>query len=152
SFGSGPGLRMYGRIGDLSVYLRALQTKSKFTVLSRPSIFTGNNQKGTISSGRRIAIPTSSNQFNNSFSTNIEYRDVVLKLEVVPLINSKDEVTLQIALVSDDIVGTSDNIEGVGSVPIIGTREILTTVTVPNNQTVVLGGLITTNDEESISG
>jgi len=114
---------------------------------------TANNRKGTISSGRRIAIPTNSNQFSgNGVSTNIEYRDVVLKLEVIPLVNSDNEITLQIALLSDDVIGESDPIEGIGSVPIIGTRELLTTVTVPNNQTIVLGGLITTNDTETISG
>jgi general secretion pathway protein D len=147
------GLSLYGKIGNsLTAYVNLLSSNSDFTVLSRPSIFTANNQKGTISSGRRIAIPTSSNQFNSSFSTNIEYRDVVLKLEVIPLVNSEDEITLQIALVSDDVIGQSENIEGVGSVPIIGTRELLTTVTVPNNQTIVLGGLITTNDTENVTG
>jgi len=152
-FAGGPGLRMYGRIGDLNIYLRALQSKSNFTVLSRPSIFTSNNQRGTISSGRRIAVPTNSNSFSaGGVSTNIEYRDVVLKLEVIPLINDENTVTLQIALVSDDVIGQSDPIEGIGTVPIIGTREILTTVTVPNNETVVLGGLITTNEEDSMSG
>lgn len=77
---------------------------------------------------------------------------MVLKLEVIPLVNSNDEITLQIALVSDDVIGNSEPIEGIGSVPIIGTREILTTVTVPNNQTVILGGLITTNNKKNKSG
>lgn len=152
SFANQSGLSLYGKIGDsVAAYVNLLSTDSDFTILSRPSIFTANNQKGTISSGRRIAVPTSSNQFNNSFSTNIEYRDVVLKLEVIPLVNSEDEITLQIALVSDDVIGTTP-IEGVGDVPIIGTRELLTTVTVPNNQTIILGGLITTNDTENVTG
>jgi general secretion pathway protein D len=146
------GLSLYGKIGNsLAAYVNLLSTSNNFTILSRPSIFTANNQKGTISSGRRIAVPTSSNQFNSSFSTNIEYRDVVLKLEVIPLVNSEDEITLQIALVSDDVIGNTP-IEGVGLVPIIGTRELLTTVTVPNNQTIVLGGLITTNDTVNVTG
>lgn len=148
------GLSIYGKIGDsLAAYVNLLSSSNDFTVLSRPSIFTANNRKGTISSGRRIAIPTTSNQFSgNGVSTNIEYRDVVLKLEVIPLVNSDDEITLQIALLSDDIIGESDNIDGIGTVPIIGTRELLTTVTVPNNQTIVLGGLITSNDTETITG
>ena len=54
---------MYGKVGDLSMFLKALQTKTDFTVLSRPSIFTSNNQKGTISSGERIAIPTGSTSY-----------------------------------------------------------------------------------------
>lgn len=148
------GLSLYGKIGNsLASYINLLSTSKNFTVLSRPSIFTANNQKGTISSGRRIAIPTNSNQFSgNGVSTNIEYRDVVLKLEVIPLVNSDDEITLQIALLSDDIIGKSDKIEGIGEPPIIGTRELLTTVTVPNNQTIILGGLITTNDTETVTG
>ena len=154
TFPNQSGLSLYGKIGNsLAAYVNMLSTSNDFTVLSRPSIFTANNRKGTISSGRRIAIPTNSNQFSgNGVSTNIEYRDVVLKLEVIPLVNSDDEITLQIALLSDDVIGKSDPIEGIGSVPIIGTRELLTTVTVPNNQTIVLGGLITTNDTENISG
>lgn len=154
TFPSQTGLSLYGKIGSsLSAYVNLLSASSDFTVLSRPSIFTANNQKGTISSGRRIAIPTNSNQFGGGgVSTNIEYRDVVLKLEVIPLVNSEDEITLQIAILSDDIIGESNFIEGIGRVPIIGTRELLTTVTVPNNQTIVLGGLITTNETETVSG
>ncbi len=157
---TGGGLQMYGRIGNnLNAYLTALQSKSDFTVLSRPSIFTANNQKGTISSGERIAIPTSSNSFGNSgnASTNIEYQDVVLKLEVVPLVNSENEITMQIALLNDEQNGTQ-SIAGAGSngqdltVPRISTREVLTTVTVPNNETIVLGGLIVSRDTKSKSG
>jgi len=107
---------------------------------------------GTIASGRRIAVPTNSyNSGTTGQSTNIEYRDVVLKLEVVPLVNSQNEITMQISLVSDDVIGTQ-TIEGIGDVPIIGTREIITTVTVPNNETVVLGGLISENDQTNVTG
>lgn len=149
------GLSLYGKIGNsLAAYVNLLSASNDFTVLSRPSIFTANNRKGTISSGRRIPIPTTSNQtsVNGGVSTNIEYRDVVLKLEVIPLVNSDDEITLEIALLSDDVVGQSAPIGDIESVPIIGTRELLTTVTVPNNQTIVLGGLITTNDTETVTG
>lgn len=156
---TGSGLRMYGKIGNnLNIYLRALQTKTDFTVLSRPSIFVSNNQKGTISSGERIAIPTNSNSFNNGgASTNIEYQDVVLKLEVIPLVNDKDQITMKIALLSDEQNGVQ-TLAGAGSngddleVPRISTREILTNATVPNNETIVLGGLIIAKDNKDKSG
>ena len=156
---SGGGLQVYGKIGNnLRVYLDALQARGDFTVLSRPSIFTSNNQKGTISSGERIAIPTSSNNFSaGGSSTNIEYQDVVLKLEIIPLVNSENEITMQVALLNDER-GADQVIEGAGSggspltVPGITTREILTTVTVPNNETVVLGGLIISRKNSSRSG
>lgn len=152
------GLRAFGTVGNLGIYLKALQDKSDFTVLSRPSIFTSNNQKGTISSGERIAIPTSSNSFNTGgASTNIEYQDVVLKLEVIPLVNSDNEITMQISLLDDEQNGTQ-TIQGAGSngttltVPKISTREILTTATVPNGNTIVLGGLIVGSDNKVKSG
>jgi len=153
SLPSQTGLSLYGKVGSsLGAYVKLLSTSSNFTLLSRPSIFVKNNQIGTISSGKRIAIPTNSNSFSaGGVSTNVEYRDVVLKLEVIPLVNSEKEITLQIALVSDS-VGKSSKIEGLGDIPEINTRELLTTVTVPNNQTIVLGGLITTNDTESVTG
>lgn len=146
------GLSIYGQIGSsLATYINLLSADSNFTILSRPSIFTANNQLGVISSGQRIAIPTTTTQNTVGQPTvSIEFRDVVLRLEVIPLINSEDEVTLQIALVSDDIIDNSV-ING-DQIPIIGTREILTTVTVPNNQTVVLGGLITTTDTKTVTG
>lgn len=152
TFPNQTGLSLFGQIGDsLSVFVNLLQNDSRFTILSRPSIFTANNVRGVISSGQRIAIPTTTTQNTVGQPTvSIEFRDVVLRLEVIPLINSEDEVTLQIALVSDDII--DNTIINGDPIPVIGTREILTTVTVPNNQTVILGGLITTNDEENVTG
>jgi type II secretion system protein D len=155
------GLRAYGTVGDLSIFLQALQSKSDFTVLARPSIFTSNNQKGVISSGERIAIPTGSNSYggggiNGSVSTQIQYQDVVLKLEVIPLVNSNNEITMQIALLNDEQNGTQTIQGGAGgedlTVPRISTREILTTATVPNNNTIVLGGLISNKQGKDKSG
>ena len=152
-FAASAGLGIYGKVGPyLNVYLRALQSSDRFNVISRPTVFMSNNQKGTISSGQRIAVPTSSfNGGSTGSNTNIEYQDVVLNLEVIPLVNSEDEVTLQIFLKNDEVVG-SQVIESVGEVPTISTRELVTTVTVPNNETIVLGGLITTRDRKVRSG
>jgi type II secretory pathway component GspD/PulD (secretin) len=156
---AGGGLRAYGTVGDLNIFMKALQSKTDFTVLSRPSIFTANNQKGLISSGERIAIPTEGGTTSGTYSsgTRIQYQDVVLKLEVIPLVNSDNEITMTIALLNDEQSGTQI-IEGAGTnggnltVPRIITREILTTATVPNNNTIVLGGLIVSRDNVTKSG
>jgi type II secretory pathway component GspD/PulD (secretin) len=82
---------------------------------------------------------------------------VVLKLEVIPLVNSKNEITMQIALISDEQNG-NQIIEGAGTnggdltVPRISTREIITTATVPNGETIVLGGLIIGKKNKDKSG
>lgn len=154
--GSPNGLNLYGKVGEnLDVYVNLLETTNKFRVLSRPSIFTANNRKATIQSGQRIPVPTNTYQSSGvntglGQSTNIDYRDVVLKLEVIPQINSANEVTLTIAQVNDNIVGTRqiDN----NDIDVIGTQEMVTTVTVGNGQTVILGGLITESTKKSIEG
>lgn len=153
------GLRAYGRVGDLSAYIRALSSKTDFTVLSRPSIFTSNNQKGVISSGEQIAVPTQGGTSTGAYAsgTAIQYMPVELKLEVIPLVNSDNEITMQIALKNDEQNG-EQIIQGAGTnggdltVPRISTREILTTATVPNNETIVLGGLIVGRTDKQKSG
>ncbi len=148
------GLSAYAVIGDnFGVFVNALETNRNFTAISRPTIFTTNNGVARISSGSRIAVPTSTFQggTQTGFSTNVEFRDIVLELEVRPLVNSGDEVTLEISLVRDNI-GDNRAIQGFGEVPDIDTDEISTRVTVPNRSTIVLGGLITESDTRTGSG
>ena len=150
-------LNLYGQVGSLGRYIHMLEGDKNFKLLSRPCFTLQNSQKATISSGQRIAVPVST--LSNvgagigntaSVSSSIEYRDVVLKLEVIPLINSNDEVTLQIAQVNDNVTGQQTL--GSNTVPIIGTEELQTTVTVKNGTTVVLGGLITEKVTKSENG
>jgi general secretion pathway protein D len=125
-------------------------------VLSRPSVFALNNKKATITSGQQIPVPSQTitavgnNNNNGNVTTTVEYRDVVLKLEVVPLINPNGEVTLTIAQVNDTIIGTQ-RVEP-NDIPIIGTEQLITTVTIPNGNTVVLGGLISESDTKDTQG
>jgi general secretion pathway protein D len=149
-----PGLNVYGQVKDgLDMFVRALEGTQRFKVLSRPAIYAANNKKAVITSGQRIPVPTSSVSDlsnNNSVRTSIDFQDVVLKLEVIPLINSNKEVSLNIAQVNDTVIGeqiVADNV-----VPVIATERLLTAVTVPNRSTIVLGGLITENEEKSTSG
>ena len=156
-FGPAAGMNLYGSIGDsLEVFVTALETSNRFRVLSRPSVFALNNKKATITSGQQIPVPSQQTTFANSgasqgtTTTTIEYRDVVLKLEVVPLINSDGEVQLTIAQVNDTVIGTQ-RVEP-NDVPIIGTEQIITSVTVPDRDTIVLGGLISEQEKKDTQG
>lgn len=140
-------LNFYGQIGALSNYIKVIDSNNNFKVLATPSIYAKNAAKSVISSGQSIAVPANiltNGAFTGGVASNsvsVTYRDVLLKLEVIPLINSDDEVTLKIAQVNDNIVG-SQSIGG-NTVPTIGTQKLLTEVAVKNGATVVLGGLIT---------
>ncbi|CAN5265648.1 type II secretion system secretin GspD [soil metagenome] len=151
--GSFSGLTLFGRTEEADILLRALETTDRFKILSRPSIYASNNKKAVIASGQRIPVPESSIQDlsnNSSVRTNVRFEDVVLKLEVIPLINSDHEVSLTIAQINDNVIGQQT--VGGDSIPVIGTEQLTTTVTVPNGQTIVLGGLITEGEEENTRG
>jgi general secretion pathway protein D len=150
------GLNLYGSIGSaLDVYVSALETTDRFKVLSRPSVFALNNKKATITSGTLIPVPSQTvqnlnNGNNGTFTTTIEYRDVVLKLEVVPLINEDGEVNLTIAQVNDTVV--DETVIAQNTVPIIATEQIVTSVNVMDGNTIVLGGLISDSERKNTSG
>ena len=154
------GLTVYGTVAQgIATYAHALESTGKFRTISRPVVYTVNNKKATIFSGQNVPIPGTStyntvgavgtNSLNNVTST-IQYQPVVLKLEVIPLINSDKEVNLTIAQHNDKL-GAYSNIGG-NQVPTIETQELTTTVRVPNGSTIVLGGLITDDKTTSDSG
>jgi len=149
-------------LGSIDLYINALTATSRFRIASRPSVFTANNKKAVIYNGKKIAVPTSTvttlgaggsaTTTAGSQQSNIQYQDVVLKIEVVPLINSAREVSLQIIQTNDTVSQNSTNIGGGVSVPEINTQELTTTVTVPDRSTILLGGLITQQDTKDMAG
>jgi hypothetical protein len=87
-----------------------------------------------------------------SVQSSIEFKKVALQLEVVPLINSEKEVSLDILQKIDSVVpGSNVNIGG-NQVPTIATRYIRTNVSAPNCSTIVLGGLISDTKNTSKDG
>jgi general secretion pathway protein D len=158
------GTNIYVAAGNyLATIVHLLEQTGKFKVISRPMVFTSNNKKAIIASGQEVPIPT--NTLTNSIvgtgtttnntaavASNIEYKKVALQLEVVPLINSEKEVSLDILQKIDSLVaGGNVNIGG-NNVPTIATRYIRTNVTAANGSTIVLGGLIQDNKQKSFTG
>lgn len=153
------GLTSYIALGNtLDAYVRALEGTTRFKVISRPSLYAMNNKKAVILSGQQVPVPVNTLTNSNggvendtaSVSATIDYKDVVLELAVIPLINANNEVTLSIVQKNDNALG-NQTISG-NQVPIISTQKINTLVTVGNNETVVLGGLIIEEDEKNVSG
>src|SRR3984893_2827580 len=100
----GAGTNIYVAAGNaFAAIVHLLEATNRFKVMSRPTVFTSNNKKAIIASGQEVPVPvnTLSNVNNVSNTTasvqsSIEYKKVVLQLEVVPLINSEKQVSLDI--------------------------------------------------------
>jgi type II secretion system protein D len=147
----------------LKALVHMLDQTGNFKVLNRPVVFTTNNKKAIIASGQEVPVPVSTlssfiptagttpAQVNNfGTQSSIQYKKVALQLEVVPLINSEKEVTLDI-LQKLDSIGDFAKIDQ-NNIPTIVTRYIKTTVSAPNGATIVLGGLITDDRRYDKSG
>ena len=155
----GSGTNVYIAAGNyLSAIVHALDSTGRFKVISRPMVFTSNNKKAIIASGTEIPVPTNTLSaptgavIGNSISqsTTIEFKKVALQLEVVPLINSEKEVSLDILQKIDSVAG-STVVDG-NAIPNIATRYIRTTVSAPNGATIALGGLIMDNNQDNRTG
>ncbi len=143
---------------SIDAVLKALETTNRFRVITRPSVFTKNNKKATITSGEEVPVPTSiQSQFNGGNTTgglatnsSIQFKPIQLKLEVVPLINADGEVSMEIVQNISERSGTTriDN----NDIPNISQRAIKTNVSVPNNSTLVLGGLIKESNSNDSGG
>ncbi len=155
----GAGTNIYVAAGNaFAAIVHLLESSGRFRVMSRPTVFTSNNKKAIIASGREIPVPTNTltNATTNlnvaSVSSSIEYKKVVLQLEVVPLINSEKEVSLDILQKLDNVVPNGDVRISGNNVPTIDTKYIRTNVSAPNGSTIILGGLIEDQKQRNYEG
>jgi len=127
--------------GNWGLVLQALSSSASSNILATPSITTLDNQEASFIVGDEVPVltgSTSSSSNDNPFQT-IERKDVGIKLKVTPQINEGDSVQMVI----EQEVST---IKGQTSVDIIfATRAVKTTVLAKSGETVIIGGLI---DEE----
>jgi type II secretion system protein D len=157
----GNGTNIYVAAGNaFAAIVHLLEATNRFRVISRPTVFTSNNKKAIIASGQEVPVPVNTLTNANAgiinqtaaVSASIEYKKVVLQLEVVPLINSEKEVSLDILQKIDSIVPGGDvNISG-NQVPTIDTRYIRTNVSAGNGSTIILGGLIEDSKQKNYQG
>ena len=143
-------------IPAFSALLQLSKTDGDVNILSAPRLLTSDNEEAEIIVGRNVPIITKSTDDGDSNDTtvSVERKDVALTLRFTPQISEGDLVRLNIYQESTDIDST-DNSATIGNVNEVGptftTRKLSNTVLARSGQTVVLGGLISTNTQESIT-
>jgi general secretion pathway protein D len=130
--------------GDsFQVFLSALQTRTNVKVLSAPHVIAADNREASILVGRSIPILTSTStnvlQGGAGQVNTVQYRDTGKILSVLPQVNSKGLVNLEIRQEVSDV---GDAEFGATGSPSFVTREVNTTLVVQNGETVLIGGII----------
>jgi type IV pilus assembly protein PilQ len=121
----------------LDFFISAAETKGVGKLLSKPRIVTQNNEKATIKQGQKIPIQTT---INNTIS--VQYIDAVLKLEVTPQITAEGTVFMDVLVENTQIDQGIPRIQGI---PALDTQSEETKVLVGDGSTVVVGGIIVSN-------
>ena len=142
---------------QVGALVRALRGDGRANILSRPSVITLDHQEAEFKVAQEVPFLTGQytnagggdgNQPTNPFQT-IERKDVGLILNVTPHVNEGDSVRLDIR----QEVSTLAPSQVQGAVDLItNTREIRTSVMVPDGGFLVLGGLTSEEVGEAISG
>ncbi|HIG64477.1 MAG TPA: type II secretion system protein GspD [Methyloprofundus sp.] len=136
---------LLGSANDIRFVFNALAKDDKINVLSAPTLMVLNNQEATINVGDSVPIRTAESTNTNGGAANpiqtsaISMLDTGVILKVKPRVNASGMIILDIDQKVDNAIKTlSSEIDS----PTILKRQIATTVTVMDGESVVLGGLI----------
>jgi general secretion pathway protein D len=142
-------------VSSLGVSVDLLKTVGDANVLSSPRIRARNKEKAKILVGNRLPVVTSgtSATTGGSFSTsNVQYIDVGLTLEVQPTIHNDGNVAIKVSLEVSSILKQISVPIGNGGTTLayqIGTRNASTLLELKDGETQVLAGLIQDNDQRN---
>ncbi len=134
--------------------LKTLDSVSDLRVLSAPSVLVRNNVEADFSAGTQI--PVASTVINNNGNTNsdntfsqVQFRQTGVSLRVRPRVSSNGMVFMEI---TQDVSSPSASGPVIGGNISVDNRKLHTEVAVQTGETVVLAGLIKTEQGKGSSG
>jgi general secretion pathway protein D len=145
--------------GSIKALLKAQSDLDNINVISSPSLMVLNNQEATIHVGDEISLATGTlgslanqdpgnPQNTSNLLTQNQQRKTGLTLTVTPRVNANGMVIMDIEQTVEDVGAVRD-----GAVnPTILSREIKSSVAVLSEETLVLGGLIREQNQNTKNG
>jgi type IV pilus assembly protein PilQ len=125
--------------------LSAAEAEGRGEIVSSPRVITANQKEALIEQGVEIPYQQSA---GGTGATTISFKKAVLSLKVTPQITPDNRLILDLD-VNKDSKGQDVPVGQNGFVPSIDTRHIVTQVLVNDGQTVVLGGILETEQSET---
>jgi type IV pilus assembly protein PilQ len=136
-------LSLFGATANrfLNLEISALEAEGRGKIVSSPRVVTADQVKALIEQGEELPYQ----QATSSGATSISFRKANLKLEVTPQITPEGNVILDVD-VNKDSVGRS-TVAGFA----IDTKHVKTQVLVENGGTVVIGGIYTQTERDTVN-
>lgn len=142
-----PGMNLvFGNIKSPQVVVDALSKVTNVRIVSSPSVLVMENETATIKVGDQIPIQTQTETTQGGQTVNsYEYRDTGVVLKVRPRINANGVVAIDLGQELSAVQDTT----GINGQPQFSQRTINSKVSVNDQQTVLLGGLINGTEDRS---
>lgn len=136
--------------GDISTFIRAVESVTDVTLLANPKILAVNKQLGQVYIGTKLGYVSQTTQTETSTTQEVKFLDTGTKLSFRPYIGNDGYIRMDIH--PKDSSGTIKSVgdsNSTRSIPDETSAELVTNILVKDEQTVVIGGLfrdkITTN-------
>jgi type IV pilus assembly protein PilQ len=130
----------------LDFILTAAESRGLLKILSRPHITTQNNIAALIKQGTRVPVVT---QAQLGGPPTVTYVDAFLRLNVTPQITAENTIFLNVDV--ENTVPDFTRVSGSQLNPTLNTQQATTQVLVTDGGTVVIGGVIQTQNNVAIS-
>lgn len=136
--------------------LSFLMSDSNTKVIQNPEIRAMDNEHATLKIGDRVPVATGSfspgtgGGISPLVSTQFQYIDVGVNVDITPHIHSEHEVTLKMSLEVSSVTGQT-NIGGI-SQPIIGQRTVQEQARLADGEVSLIAGILEDTDTKSLGG
>jgi len=139
------GLSMGSLTGSLKLdaALSALEERGQGKILSQPKVMMQNNFEAEMTQGVQIPIQTLANN-----TATVTFKDAALTLKVKPQITASNTVMMNVSLEN----ASPDYSRSVNGIPPIDTQRALTQVLVNDGETMVIGGIMKSEETSSRDG
>jgi general secretion pathway protein D len=138
------------KFGRIPLYMQVLQKDSDFNVISTPRILTNDNEKGEIKVSEQKAVASTTYSNTGQSSTGFGgYQEASLTLTITPHISADDYLRLEITFLKEDFAAEASPDPTIP--PAKKSRSLTATLTIPDKEIVVIGGLTSRNTNTVIN-
>jgi len=143
---------------DFALTLSALYQDEGVDIISNPKVIVGNEETALIHVGRNepnvVAVPQgdTGDRFAYSLDSEDPFIEIGVKLEVTPTVNTEENITVNLAPELSRLIGEKEVGEGNTRItfPITQIRRVETEFNLQSGNTVAIGGLTETRDQDTV--
>jgi len=139
------GLVFGGATGFLETQLAALETNGTGKLISSPKIVTMEGIKAVIKQGAEVPYTTPA---SGTSPATVSFKEALLSLEVTPKITDEGKISMEIKASNN----SPDYANTVLGNPPIKKSEVESKVVISDGDTIVIGGVMVTNETKAVSG